>query len=120
MPAERRNSDIEQTHDRPLVERLVRDLLGRILPYPGMVKWAMRAASLVRPVSGPRDIWYCFLASQPKSDVKNRRNTPVERWQRPLVAGPGSLGTKIIYQFFEEMAKQANPPSCPRPHTLQL
>ena len=45
-------SHMEQTHNRPLVERLLRDLLGRILPYPDKVKWALRAASLVRPVSG--------------------------------------------------------------------
>ncbi len=45
-------SHIEQTHKRPLVERLFRDLLGRILPDPVKVKWALRAAALVRPVAG--------------------------------------------------------------------
>jgi len=42
-------SHMEQTHKRPLIERVVRDLLGRILPHPDRVRWAMRAASLVRP-----------------------------------------------------------------------
>lgn len=44
-------SHIEHTHRRPLVDRLVRELLGQLLPYPGKVRWALRLACLVRPVA---------------------------------------------------------------------
>jgi glycolate oxidase iron-sulfur subunit len=44
-------SHIEQTHKRPLIDRLLRDLLGRILPYPDRVSWALRLAGLIRPVA---------------------------------------------------------------------
>ena len=70
-------SHIEQTHDRPLVERLVRDLLGRILPYPGMVKWAMRAASLVRPVSGLFPGALGRLAALAPQEARNNVVTPM-------------------------------------------
>jgi len=42
---------MEQTHTRPFFERTARDLLGRILPYPGRVGWALRAARMVGPVA---------------------------------------------------------------------
>jgi glycolate oxidase iron-sulfur subunit len=42
---------IEKTHRRPLIERLIRDLLGRILPYPDKVSWALKAVGLVRPLT---------------------------------------------------------------------
>ena len=45
-------SHIEKTHRRPLVERVIRDLLGRILPYPDKVRWVLEAARLVRPLAG--------------------------------------------------------------------
>ena len=70
-------SHIEQTHDRPLVERLVRDLLGRILPYPGMVKWAMRVASLVRPVSGLFPGAFGRLAALAPQKARNNVVTPM-------------------------------------------
>ena len=70
-------SHIEQTHNRPLVERLVRDLLGRILPYPGMVKWAMRAASLVRPVSGLFPGAFGRLAALAPQKARNNVVTPM-------------------------------------------
>lgn len=43
---------IEQTHRRPLIDRLIRDLLGRLLPYPARVRRALTLARLVRPVAG--------------------------------------------------------------------
>ena len=42
---------IEDTHDRPLMERLIRDLLGRILPYPEKVGRALALARLARPIA---------------------------------------------------------------------
>ena len=43
---------IEQTYTRPLPERLLRRLLGLLLPYPGRFRWAMRAAALAKPLRG--------------------------------------------------------------------
>jgi glycolate oxidase iron-sulfur subunit len=43
---------IEQTYRRPLADRALRALLARILPYPGRVRWAMRAARIGKPLAG--------------------------------------------------------------------
>jgi glycolate oxidase iron-sulfur subunit len=69
-------SHMEKTHKRPLVERIFRDLLGRILPDPGKVKWAMRAASLVRPVSALLPGALGRLAALAPADYKNKVVTP--------------------------------------------
>ncbi|MEZ5758611.1 MAG: glycolate oxidase subunit GlcF [Emcibacteraceae bacterium] len=42
-------SHIEKTFKRPLGERLFRDLLSTILPYPNRFKLAVRASNLLRP-----------------------------------------------------------------------
>ena len=44
-------SHIEKTHQRPFVERLIRDLLGRILPFPDRVAVALKLGGLVRPLA---------------------------------------------------------------------
>ena len=44
-------SHIERTHQRPLLDRVLCDLLGRILPYPARAGHAMRLARLVQPVA---------------------------------------------------------------------
>ncbi len=41
---------IEQHHVRPLPERLLRNLLGYVMPRPQVFRWAMRGARLVRPL----------------------------------------------------------------------
>jgi glycolate oxidase iron-sulfur subunit len=41
---------IEETYTRPWPERLLRRLLGAVLPYPRRFRWAMRAAALARPL----------------------------------------------------------------------
>jgi glycolate oxidase iron-sulfur subunit len=43
---------IEQTYSRPLSERLLRDLLGRVLPYPRRFRLALAAALLAKPLTG--------------------------------------------------------------------
>ncbi|MBL4540408.1 MAG: glycolate oxidase subunit GlcF [Rhodobacteraceae bacterium] len=43
---------IEQTYRRPLADRALRALLARILPYPGRVRWAMRATRIGKPLAG--------------------------------------------------------------------
>ncbi|OYV33794.1 MAG: glycolate oxidase iron-sulfur subunit [Rhodospirillales bacterium 20-64-7] len=40
---------IEQTYRRPLTERLLRDTLARILPYPRRMRAALRLARLAKP-----------------------------------------------------------------------
>ncbi len=39
---------IEDRYERPLHERIIRDLLARTLPYPGRMRWALRLARLSR------------------------------------------------------------------------
>ena len=40
---------IEETYTRPWHERLLRDVLTRVLPNPGRMRWAMVAARLAKP-----------------------------------------------------------------------
>jgi glycolate oxidase iron-sulfur subunit len=42
---------IEQTHRRPLADRLLRAVLARVLPYPGRFRLAMIAAGLAKPLA---------------------------------------------------------------------
>lgn len=43
---------IENTYKRPLFERLLRSVLGIILPRPNLFRIALRGAALIRPVRG--------------------------------------------------------------------
>ena len=43
---------IEETYTRPWHERLLRDLLVRVLPRPDRMRWAMVAARLAKPFRG--------------------------------------------------------------------
>jgi glycolate oxidase iron-sulfur subunit len=43
---------IEATHKRPWHDRLLRELLARVLPYPGRFRSAMAAAILAKPFKG--------------------------------------------------------------------
>ncbi len=42
---------VEKTYRRPLLERLLRFALAKIVPYPGRFRLAMRGARLARPVA---------------------------------------------------------------------
>ncbi|MCB6179136.1 glycolate oxidase subunit GlcF [Rhodobacter sp. Har01] len=42
---------VEKTYRRPLMDRLLRGLLARVLPYPGRLRLALRAAALGRPLA---------------------------------------------------------------------
>jgi glycolate dehydrogenase iron-sulfur subunit len=42
---------IERTYTRPLVDRLLRALLARVLPHNARFRWALAAARLARPVA---------------------------------------------------------------------
>src|SRR4051794_6620790 len=43
---------IEESYTRPWPERLLRRLLGRLLPYPRRLRLALRGARLARPFAG--------------------------------------------------------------------
>jgi glycolate oxidase iron-sulfur subunit len=43
---------IEKTYKRPLMDRLLRWTLARILPYPGRFRWALIGAKIGRPFRG--------------------------------------------------------------------
>ncbi|MGL3606011.1 glycolate oxidase subunit GlcF [Rhizobium sp. G187] len=43
---------IEKTYKRPLPNRLIRNVLAMVLPYPGRFRWALKAAALGRPFAG--------------------------------------------------------------------
>jgi len=43
---------IESTYQRPLVDRVLRALLARVLPDNGLLRWALGAARLAKPFAG--------------------------------------------------------------------
>jgi glycolate oxidase iron-sulfur subunit len=43
---------IEKTYRRPLMDRLIRNVLAMVLPYPGRFRLALKAAALGRPFVG--------------------------------------------------------------------
>src|ERR1700704_3631358 len=43
----------EATFRRPLLDRWLRAMLARVLPHDGLLRWALRAARLARPLAGP-------------------------------------------------------------------
>lgn len=43
---------IEETYRRPLMDRLIRQLLALVLPRPALFRWALRGARLVKPFAG--------------------------------------------------------------------
>src|SRR5271169_3411952 len=43
---------IEETYQRPWHERLLRDVLGRVLPNPRLFRLALRGAAAARPLAG--------------------------------------------------------------------
>ncbi len=40
---------VEETYRRPFLDRMLRDVLAFLLPYPARFRWAMRAAAFARP-----------------------------------------------------------------------
>jgi glycolate oxidase iron-sulfur subunit len=45
-------SHIETTYARPLVDRVLRALIARVLPHNGRLRWALGAARLFKPMAG--------------------------------------------------------------------
>ena len=60
---------VERTYRRPVLDRLLRSLLAAILPYPGRLRLALRAAALGRPLAGllPDPRLKAMLAMAPRS-----------------------------------------------------
>ncbi|WP_062111386.1 glycolate oxidase subunit GlcF [Aureimonas sp. AU40] len=40
---------IERTYKRPLIDRVIREMLARVLPYPQRFRWSLKLARLARP-----------------------------------------------------------------------
>ena len=72
---------IEKTYRRPLMDRLLRAALARIIPYPGRFRLALLAAKIGRPFAGlvPDARLRAMLAMAPK------RVPPVSRNDDPQV-----------------------------------
>lgn len=67
---------IERTYRRPLLDRALRAVLARILPYPGRFRLALRAAMLMRPLARlvPDARLRAMLAMAPKRIPPASRN----------------------------------------------
>ncbi len=67
---------IEATYRRPLMDRLLRAVLARVLPYPGRFRLALAGAKLARPFAGlmPDARLRAMLAMAPKRIPPVSRN----------------------------------------------
>ncbi len=43
---------VQETHQRPLIDRMIRMVLAMVLPYPGRFSLALKAARLAKPLAG--------------------------------------------------------------------
>ena len=43
---------VQETHKRPVIDRMIRLVLAKVLPYPGRFSLALKAARLARPLAG--------------------------------------------------------------------
>lgn len=83
---------IEETHVRPLGERLLRGLLGRVVPSPTLFRLSLKASMLVRPFSAllPGRLkgmaGMAPAALPPKSDVDRPQLFPATAERRMRVA----------------------------------
>ena len=87
---------IEKTYKRPLLDRMMRNLLARMLPNPSLMGASLRAATLAKPLkglfkrlpAGDRIAAMLELARFPSSAEKWETEPPGERKGRvALVAG---------------------------------
>src|SRR6201746_2584890 len=77
---------IEQTYRRPLPERLLRSLLGRLLPRPGLFRLALKGARVVRAL-GPLIPGKTMLAQRLRAMLSMAPATvpPTSTTERPQV-----------------------------------
>ena len=86
---------IEATYKRPLLDRLLRWTLAKVLPYPGRFRLALLGAKLARPLAGflPDKRLRAMLAMTPK------QIPPVSRNDDPQVfpaAGPRRMRVALL------------------------
>ena len=86
---------IEATYKRPLLDRLLRWTLAKVLPYPGRFRLALLGAKIVRPLAGllPDKRLRAMLAMTPK------QIPPVSRHDAPQVfpaIGPRRMRVALL------------------------
>ena len=72
---------VEQTFRRPLVDRLMRAMLARTLPFPGRFRLAMLAALFAKPLA-PLLAWLGLARRSPRCCVSCRRACRAARVRR--------------------------------------
>ena len=91
-------SHIEKTFQRPLADRMVRALLGAILPYPNRFRFALAAARLaspfdrfIRALAGPGGAWPRCCASR-RRRIASPPCVAARNARRPRRRGQGAGG----------------------------
>jgi glycolate dehydrogenase iron-sulfur subunit len=70
---------VEKTYQRPLFDRAIRNLLARVLPDPGLFRWAAGAGLLFRPLAPVlRAFGLTRLAAMLRLAPRHRLASPVE------------------------------------------
>jgi glycolate oxidase iron-sulfur subunit len=87
---------VERTFRRPLGDRLLRDLLARVLPYPARFRWALRLARLVRPFAAvlPKRL-RAMLALVPRRTVGAASAATVEATPAVGATSAAAVGTTV-------------------------
>ena len=71
---------IEKTHRRPLADRAVRGLLARVLPDPGLFRFAVVAGLMARPFAGVLQMFGLKrVAAMVRLTPRHRLASPVDR-----------------------------------------
>jgi len=78
---------VENTYKRPLAERLLRRMLGAIIPRPGLFRFALMGAALVRP----------FAGSIPGKTMLAQRLRAMLRLAPPNLPGPSAVETPGVH-----------------------
>ncbi len=81
---------IEQTYERPIVDRLTRSMLAFVMPSPARFRWALKLAALGRPFAGLLKKVPPFKPLGAMLDLAPRSVPPVSDSTRP-----GSFKAKI-------------------------
>ena len=81
---------IEQTYDRPFMDRMIRAMLAFVMPSPSRFRWALKLAALGQPFSGLLKKIPAFKPLGAMLDLAPRSVPPVSN-----AARPGSFKAKI-------------------------
>ncbi len=80
---------IENTYKRPLVDRLYRNILAMVLPYPKRFRFALRAAKLAKPFAGMMSKFAVFGPAVAMLDL-----APKQISKSRALTGPGTKAAK--------------------------